>query len=232
VKKKPGHGTELFWIVLLCGALGLAVPAAAADLDAACPAPGMLQHVIFLIKENRTFDNYFGKFPGADGATSAVDTAGNVVPLAAADDNNFGCDIDHSWEAAHDAYNCGRMDGFAAIGVKGTTCDRVQPAPYQNHSLTQFSEADIPNYWAYARHFTLGDHMFSSLLGPSYPNHMYTVAAQAGGAPTGAGAISNPSHAVGYTGGWGCDVIGQTVLTYPFGPPQCPAEAQRGTHST
>src|SRR5436305_12002460 len=166
------------WILPLCAALGLALPApgraAAAggttpDPNAACPVPGSIQHVIFLIKENRTFDNYFGKFPGAHGATTALDSAGQVVPLAAADDTNFGCDINHSWDSAHTAYDCGAMDKFDLISFSGANCDRTQPPPYTNHSLTQFSQADIPNYWAYAQHFTLGDHMFSSLSGPSYP---------------------------------------------------------------
>ena len=224
-------------VLAVSGALGLALPIPGwcgddDPPDQTCSAPGTIRHVIFLIKENRTFDHYFGKFPGADGATTAVDSAGHVVPLAAADDNNFRCDIDHSWGGAHDAYDCGAMDRFDAIRASGATCDRSQPAPYTNHSLTQFSQADIPNYWAYAQHFTLGDHMFSSLMGPSYPNHMYTVAAQSGGEATGMGAINNPFHGVGRSGGWGCDVAGQSVHTYPFGPPQCPATGNAGTHST
>jgi phospholipase C len=61
-------------------------------------------------------------------------------------------------------------------------------------AYTQFSETDIPNYFAYARSFVLGDRMFSSLTGPSFPNHLYTVGAQS------AGAINNPTGGV-----WGCD---------------------------
>ncbi|MGC8668237.1 MAG: phospholipase C [Chthonomonadales bacterium] len=49
---------------------------------------------------------------------------------------------------------------------------------------------DIPNYWAYAQHFTLCDHFFSSLSGPSEPNHLYTIAAQSGGL------VNNPPPAV------------------------------------
>jgi phospholipase C len=49
-------------------------------------------------------------------------------------------------------------------------------------SYTQLTESDIPNYFALARYFTLGDAMFSSLTGPSFPNHLYTVGAQSGGA--------------------------------------------------
>jgi phospholipase C len=217
-------------------ALALAVRGAApggAQVLTACTVPGSIHHVIYLIKENRTFDHYFGKFPGAAGATTAVDSAGQTVPLAQADDTNFGCDINHQWESAHSAYDCGGMDKFDGISFNGKACDRTQPAPYTNHSLTQFSQADIPNYWAYAQHFTLGDHMYSSLMGPSYPNHLYTVAAQSGGEATGAGAVDNPTAAPkGSSGGWGCDVAGQTVKTYPFGPPACPATGTFGSHSS
>jgi phospholipase C len=66
-------------------------------------------------------------------------------------------------------------------------------------AYTQLHEADIPNYFAYAKHFVLADRMFSSMRGPSFPNHLYTVAAQSGGA------IGIP------TGGWGCDADESTV---------------------
>lgn len=61
-------------------------------------------------------------------------------------------------------------------------------------SMSQFLASDIPNYWSYAEHFVLADRMFSSLAGPSFPNHLYTVAAQS------AGVISNPNALQ-----WGCD---------------------------
>jgi phospholipase C len=49
-------------------------------------------------------------------------------------------------------------------------------------AYTQYNERDIPNYFAYARHFVLADAFFSSLEGPSFPNHLYTVGAQSDGA--------------------------------------------------
>src|SRR5438105_13373533 len=60
---------------------------------------------------------------------------------------------------------------------------------------TQMTESDIPNYFIYARNFVLSDRMFSSIEGPSFPNHLFTVAAQAGGA------INNPEK----SDEWGCD---------------------------
>src|SRR5262249_44512281 len=61
--------------------------------------------------------------------------------------------------------------------------------------------ADIPNYWSYAEHFALADRMFSSLAGPSFPNHLYTVAGQS------AGAINNPNSF-----SWGCDSEAGTTV--------------------
>ncbi len=78
------------------------------------------------------------------------------------------CDLSHGWEAAHAAYDHGAMDGF--VWAEGS--------PY---TMAYLDEHDIPNYWAYARHYTLGDRFFSSLNGPSMPNHVYTVAATSGG---------------------------------------------------
>jgi phospholipase C len=61
-------------------------------------------------------------------------------------------------------------------------------------SMSQVNDFDIPNYWSYAEHFALGDHMFSSIAGPSFPNHLDTVAAQSGGV------FTNPTALQ-----WGCD---------------------------
>src|SRR5206468_109963 len=62
-------------------------------------------------------------------------------------------------------------------------------------AYAQYTEEDIPNYWQYARNYTLLDHFFSSMLGPSFPGHMFALAAQSGWA------TDNPSQLVP----WGCD---------------------------
>jgi phospholipase C len=149
-----------------------------------------ISHIIFLVKENRTFDHYFGTFPGADGATTGKISTGAVIPLRHAPDM-VPHDIDHSYQAAVEAINGGAMDQFNLIiggDVKGDYL-----------SYTQYYEKDIPNYFAYARNFVLGDAFFSSLTGPSFPNHLYTVGAQSGTA------INNPN-----TPRWGCDAEAQS----------------------
>lgn len=143
-----------------------------------------IKHIVFIIKENRSFDQYFGTFPGADGATSGKMSTGATVPLGHTPDK-MPYDLGHEWADAHTAVNNGQMDKFDLIrmgsGLMG---------------YTQMQQADIPNYFAYAHQFVLADRMFSSLQGPSFPNHLYTVAAQSGGA------IGNPT---GTKVIWGCD---------------------------
>jgi phospholipase C len=143
------------------------------------PEPGppagihKINHVVYIIQENHSFDNYFGTFPGADGF--APDTCLAKLPGSQACVKPFhmtksepACDLSHEWEVAHAGYDAGRMDGF--VWAEGTA-----------YTMGYYDERDIPNYWNYARHYTLCDRFFSSLNGPSLPNHLYTVAAQSGG---------------------------------------------------
>ena len=159
-----------------------------------------IKHIVFFIKENRTFDNYFGTYPGANGATTAVDSEGETIPLQHQQDQIP--DIDHTFEGANGAFDNGKMDQFDLLSSQGTIYKVRKNNPYANNSLTQMYQSDIPNYWLYAQNFVLGDNMFSSLIGPSFPNHLYTIAAQSGGV------VDNPSN---NTPGWGCDVPGQQV---------------------
>ncbi len=131
-----------------------------------------IRHVIWIIQENRSFDNYFGTFPGADGippSTCLPKLPGSkecVAPFHF--EGPLPLDLGHEWESARAAYDNGKMDGF--VWAEGS--------PY---TMGYYDERDIPNYWKYARDFTLCDRFFSSLMGDSLPNHLYTVAAQNGG---------------------------------------------------
>ena len=135
----------------------------------------VIQHIIFIVKENRSFDSMFGLFPGADGATQGVLSTGQIVPLGQMPDG-LPRDIGHSWGDTLDAMDYGKMDGF----------DQILENPYQCSvdgdmlCYSQYQQSDIPNYWALAQNFTLADKMFSSMHAPSFPNHVFTVAAQTG----------------------------------------------------
>jgi phospholipase C len=140
-----------------------------------------VKHVVFFIKENRTFDVYFGKFPGANGVTVGQSSKGPVTLAPLEDKCNP--DISHAWDAALTAYNDGGMDRFDLITGSAPLVDGGLPHNYQ-----QATQADIPNYWTLAQQFVLCDNFFSSLHGPSFPNHLYSIAAQSGGVR------DNPAH--------------------------------------
>jgi phospholipase C len=148
-----------------------------------------IQHIVFIVKENRSFDQYFGQFPGANGATTGVISSGGSIALGHTPDQTPR-DLGHSWYSAIEAINGGKMDRFD-VNVGGDT-----NADYL--AYTQMSSADIPNYWHYAQTFELSDAMFSSLQGPSLPNHLYTIAATANGI------IGVPAK-TGASNSWGCD---------------------------
>ena len=169
----PDGGSSVrIWLAGLCLTITLALlggNALTRTQAAECPSPSFatgrgidkIQHVVFILQENRSFDNYFGTFPGADGfppSTCLPKLPGSsecVAPFHMPKGEPI-WDLDHGWESEHAAYDNGRMDGF--VWVHGT--------PY---TMGYYDERDIPNYWEYARHFTLCDRFFSSELTESSP---------------------------------------------------------------
>jgi len=220
-----------------------------------------IEHFIYIIQENHTFDSYFGTFPGANGIP-----AGTVLPDRPGGPGKYKPfhltadhivkDLGHSWAAAHLAYDNGKMDGFiwaewpqashyywggqpvptpipglvhlpprqrpqavtnetpavptageaeqvvsphgfvddeddadpyveekneALLAAQPTKAPRGRAPGYVQQTLAYMDYNEIPNYWDYARKYTLCDMFFSSLMGPSEPNHLYTVASQSGG---------------------------------------------------
>jgi phospholipase C len=149
--------------------LGRALSAARHDVVASREqvrlARQKIKHIVFIVKENRTFDTLFGRFPGADGVTWGRTCNGKTLRLRRAPDRAWG--PVHSFDEGLRAIDGGRMDCFDKL--------------YEERNLAsyvQYRRDQIPNYWAYARHFTLADHFFSSIYGPTGPEHLWTVAAQ------------------------------------------------------
>src|SRR5712692_3894870 len=93
-----------------------------------------IKHVVFIIKENRSFDHYFGTFPGADGATSGTISTGEVIPLGHTPDRTPR-DISHSFQAALTAMHGGAMDQFDLIPGGNQHGDYL--------AYTQLTESDI-----------------------------------------------------------------------------------------
>ena len=154
-------------------------PTSHAAVPAATPTPVSgqtvprfpIKHIIIIDKENRSFDTMFGQFPGADGTTHAQLSSGKVVRLGHTPDRLL-LDVGHAGEAATLAVNNGRMNRFNLL--PGAIQDGRDVA------VSQYAQRDIPNYWRYAGAFTLDDHFFSTIMGPSFPNHLATIAAQSG----------------------------------------------------
>jgi phospholipase C len=147
-----------------------------------------IKHVVFLIKENRTFDNLFGTFPGANGQSWGMDY-GTRRPLTRGTDQRAH-DIPHCYECSIRAWDNGKMDGFN------------QTVYADRWAYTQLHKDQLPNYWHWAQQNVLADNFFSSAQGPSFPNHLYAIAAQSGGAH------DNPRRIPGVTHGsntFGCD---------------------------
>jgi phospholipase C len=161
--------------------------------DAAPDAPSTvakIEHVVLIMQENRSFDHYFGMFPGADGFT--LDANGNptncnpdpnldggcVAAFHDAKDANSGGP--HSAAAFQTCFANGKMNGFIknAEGAKLNCADPQDPACTNGNLVDVMgykTGADIPNYWAYARAFTLLDHQFESDASWSWPMHQYMV---------------------------------------------------------
>ena len=147
-----------------------------------------IQHVVILIRENRSFDEMFGTFPRADGSTYGSLPNGRIVKLGRTPDHTL-LDIDHSGTAAHIAIDGGRMDGFSQL------TGAIQDG--RDIAMTQYRRSDIPNYWRYAARFTLDDHFFSTIAGASFPNHLVLVAG------TSRNTDNNPI--LTSPNSWGCD---------------------------
>ncbi|GAC1390274.1 MAG: alkaline phosphatase family protein [Vulcanimicrobiaceae bacterium] len=165
----------------------------------ASPAPGgaatssKIKHVIVLIQENRTFDNLFNGFPGADTVQSGKTHLGVTVPLAPQTlEDAF--DPDHEHQAWISDYDGGKMDGF--------DIPQSTPAGSPTHSYAYVPQAETVPYWTLAKNFTLADRNFAAETGPSYPGHQYLIAGQS------AYAIGNPNDPFLR---WSCDAAAGTT---------------------
>jgi phospholipase C len=239
--------------------LGLWLGLSAAHAQGGAGIP--IEHFIYIIQENHSFDSYFGTFASVNPDVNGI-PAGTAVPDQPGGplvDKPFlfpgthvGFDLPHSWQAAYVTYDKGAMDGFmwgewpawlqyyggsipvptpipgkvrfrkksshraarsAAIdgevrspngaiddedpeaqdieetnaAIAGAAGTPKQPPDFARRpkwvmdSLGYMDYTIIPNYWEYAKDFTLCDNFFSSVSGPSGPNHLYSVAGQSGG---------------------------------------------------
>jgi phospholipase C len=152
-----------------------------------------IQHVVVIMQENRSFDSYYGTYPGADGIPGLAGHPGKVPcapdpktkkcvrPYHDTKDLNSGGP--HSQAAAVASIADGKMNGFQAVARAGrsASCDTHPDLPECSFTPTKpdvmgYHDArEIPNYWAYARNFVLQDHMFEAVNSWSLPAHLAMV---------------------------------------------------------
>lgn len=203
-------------------------------------SPGLetIDHLVFIVQENRSFDHYFGTFPGADGIALRADGTPKVCvpdpglghcsrPYHDANQIQEGGPHDHP--AAITDINGGAMDGFVEAAMRhagSCASDRTDPAcagllgPQQQPDVLSYhTRADIPNYWAYAERFQLEDRMFGPTDSWTLPAHLFLVSGWSAFCPDPTDAMSCRSNvdlsAAGQQHRYGRDPIyAWTDITY------------------
>ncbi|MHB8147148.1 MAG: alkaline phosphatase family protein, partial [Vulcanimicrobiaceae bacterium] len=147
-----------------------------------------IRHVVIIFQENRSFDSYFGTYPGADG----IPMRNGIPSVCVPDPRTHTCTkpypdhADRQRGGPHNDVNSvadtngGKMDGFIAQAERsrGKCRDLTNPACMTVGTpdvMGYHTGSDIPNYWAYARDFVLQDRMFESVHSWSFPSHLYLV---------------------------------------------------------
>jgi phospholipase C len=160
---------------------GFQAGASAADTLGSCAgAKNPIEHVVVIMQENRSFDQYFGHLPGhgQNEVDVAADSASNppaTLDGGAGDIEWFHdtayCeeDTDHGWVASHRQWNGGKNDGFALTNASAND-------PTGHRALGYYDQTDLPFYYDLISTFATSDRYFCSVLGPTYPNRMYLYA--------------------------------------------------------
>ncbi len=168
-------------------ATGLGDPGGSLRQPAADPIH-KIRHVVVIMQENRSFDEYFGTYPGANGIPMRDGVPTECVPDPAhghclppqhdpADVNGGG---PHSQADAAADVNGGKMDGFVARAERARRNCRNPTNPACSNSrlpdvMGWHDAREIPNYWAYANKFVLQDRMFEPNASWSLPQHLFMV---------------------------------------------------------
>jgi phospholipase C len=178
-----------------------------------------VKHVIVIMQENHSFDNYFGALPYApntpyrhelggcrkddhdcvDGLTCKTDKLGTLTCFNSNLDDNgstvfsfhdnrrcAGPDLDHSWFQTHEEINFldptrtlfdPRSDGFVRVNDITEQHDNGVESPTDDQTMGFYTQDDIPFYYDLAQKFAVGDRYFAAVLGPTFPNRSYLLAA-------------------------------------------------------
>ena len=173
-RPNPGSFRRLAGLWLGAALLSALFPLSSAAAASGPPAKTPIQHLIVVMQENHTFDNYFGTYPGADGLPAGIQmpinpadpSAGAVAPFHI---SNYPIeDLSHSAATFTKQWDSGKMDGFVS----------ALDALKQDGKLSMgyYDGTDLPFYWNLADQYVLFDRFFSSARDGSFANHMYWVA--------------------------------------------------------
>jgi hypothetical protein len=180
-------------------------------LLAALPGFGQvtIKHVVFLVKENRSFDQYFGTFPGvvggpittalcfgSEGGCPAPQGQRGSMNLLAGNPNAPDADCGHLHGDIVRDYDAGDMDKFN------------QSCSGSNNWANQYNGSTIPNYWQYASNYGLADHMRASAMAPTMPSHLIFFAGTSNEARDNPNALITGKNGNGVNGqSWSLDTF-------------------------
>jgi phospholipase C len=180
-----------------------------------------VNHVVVVMMENHSFDNYLGALPYApgtpyhpaqgttgcdgsdhlcvDGLTCAGSGAGGLTCSTSNPDNDGSTvvafhetrrcvspDLDHGWEGTHREVNFANpnntlraplMDGFVRVNDQSEQPDTGGESPTEDQTMGFYTQAELPFYYDLAQRFAIDDRYFASVLGPTFPNRAYLLAA-------------------------------------------------------
>jgi phospholipase C len=170
-------------------AAGSAGPARGAGASQAIDGIHKIRHIVVIMQENRSFDSYFGTYPGANGipmhdgvpekCVTDPATSKCVVPYHDSHDINYGGP--HTERDAKLDINGGRMDGFIRRAERGgVRCQGINTSPRclgaaSPDVMGYHDRRELPNYWTYADDFVLQDAMFEPNSSWSLPQHLFMV---------------------------------------------------------
>ncbi len=127
-----------------------------------------IRHFILIMQENRSFDSYFGTMPGVDGIPAGTTNPDGTNPAVASFHSTTYCTVDtnHEWSGSHLEYHDGANDGFV-----------TQNNPMGARAMGYFDQTDLSFYWDLAQTFAMSDHHHCSVLGPTWVNREFYLAA-------------------------------------------------------
>src|SRR5580700_6826914 len=148
---------------------------------------GAIEHVVFLMQENRSFDHYYGTYPGVRGFDDHP--KGNLgvfaqawpggrdrtlLPFHLGSSKAIGettADLDHSWHGEHLSRGNGTNDAFVRTHVK----TEFEGPEHGVLTMGYYKRQDLPFYYALADAFTIADNYHCSVLGPTHPNRLMAL---------------------------------------------------------